>query len=237
MNLKVIHINNSDFAFSQGKKYIKSSEYKTLHRSSAIINVAKKRADVIIEQAEKHYLNEKKRGYEEGIIESKVDQSEQMLKIVGRSISYLSEIENELSEVLMSAVNKIIDGFDDKELTVGLIRSGLQHVRNERQVTVRIPPGHFTHVKGKINEILADYKGIGFINPVSDPRLDAGSCILESRIGVVDASVDIQLAALSQRFERVSSDVSGSVANGDVTEDISSIEDRDDGGNTEYSGT
>ena len=100
----------------------------------------------------------------------------------------------------MTAVKKIIEDYDDRALTVGFIKAGLQHVRNERQVAVRVPPSHYAHVKEQIAEILSGYKGVGILNPISDPRLKAGSCILESKIGVVDASIDIQLQALQKRF-------------------------------------
>ena len=109
-------------------------------------------------------------------------------------------MEASLADLLMTAVKKIVDDYDDRALTVGLIKSGLQHVRNERQVSVRVPPAHFSYVKEKIAEILAGYKGVGILVPVSDPRLKAGSCILESKIGVIDASIDIQMEALRKRF-------------------------------------
>jgi len=38
---------------------------------------------------------------------------------------------------------------------------------------------------------------------VADPRLAADACILESEIGIVEASVQGQLAALRQAFAKV----------------------------------
>ena len=36
----------------------------------------------------------------------------------------------------MSGVKKIIGEFDQEELAVNLVRNALQHVRNEKQVTI-----------------------------------------------------------------------------------------------------
>ncbi len=211
MTIRVVGINHNAIQLPQGTKVLKAAEYQAIAQLASMLDIARERADSIIEQARKTFEKEKQRGFDEGVLESKIEQSEQMLKMVGRSINYLAEVEGEMAEILMNAVKKIIDGFDDRELTVGLIRSALQHVRNERQVSVRIPPGHYTFVKERIAEILADYKGVGFINPVSDPRLDSGSCILESQIGVVDASIDIQLEALKRRFESISAETMGAI--------------------------
>ena len=48
----------------------------------------------------------------------------------------------------------------------------------------------------KIREITADFPTIGIIDIEADPRLDTGGCIMESDIGVVDATVEVQIAAL-----------------------------------------
>ena len=135
-----------------------------------------------------------------------------MLKVVSRTIGYLSDVEKALAGILMSGIKKIIGEFDPDEMAVNLVRNALQHVRNEKQVTIRIPPSQFNMVKSRVNEILAEYKGVGFIDLVSDERLSTGDCIMESDIGVVDASVDLQLEALQKRFEKLNSEAVSSIA-------------------------
>ena len=177
-----------------------------------IIETAEKKAQQIIEASKTAYEQEKQRGYEDGIAESKVDQADQMLKVVSRTINYLSEVEKALADILMSGVKKIIGEFDQEELAVNLVRNALQHVRNEKQVTIRIPPSQLKMVKAKLNDILAEYKGVGFIDLVADQRLSTGDCIMESQIGVVDASVDLQITALQKRFEKVHSSAVNSIS-------------------------
>lgn len=80
-------------------------------------------------------------------------------------------------------------------------------------MTIRIPPSQIKMVKAKLNEILAEYKGVGFIDLVADQRLSTGDCIMESEIGVVDASVDLQIAALQRRFEKIHSTAINSITN------------------------
>ena len=203
MSLKIVTIKKQDFTLAPGQKVISAADYSVIEKSTLLVERARENAAQIIEEAKQAYEQEKERGYQDGMMQSRLEQSEQMLKMVDRSISYLADVEVSLAEILMTAVNKIIDGYDDRALTVGLIKSGLQHVRNERQVTVRVPPSHYSYVKEQVADILSGYKGVGLLNPVSDPRLKAGSCILESKIGVVDASIDIQLEALRKRFGKL----------------------------------
>ncbi|MET4695766.1 HrpE/YscL family type III secretion apparatus protein [Endozoicomonas lisbonensis] len=196
-------------------RVLKATDYARYLEAKDIIQSAEQRAEQIIEAAKAAYEQEKQKGYEDGVTESRIDQADQMLKVVSRTINYLAEVETALAEILMSGVKKIIGEFDQEELAVNLVRNALQHVRNEKQVTIRIPPSQFKMVKAKVNDILAEYKGVGFIDLVADQRLSTGDCIMESEIGVVDASVDLQIAALQKRFEKIHSSAVKSISNDD----------------------
>ena len=194
-------------------KVLKAKDYVTYLEAADIIASAEQKAAEIIEAGKNAYERQKQQGYEDGVAESKLDQTDQMLKVVSRTINYLSDIEKAMADILMTGVKKIIGEFDQEELAVNLVRNALQHVRNEKQVTIRIPPSQYKMVKAKLNDILAEYKGVGFIDLVADQRLSTGDCIMESEIGVVDASVDLQIKALQKRFEKIHSSAINSISN------------------------
>ena len=193
-------------------KVLKASDYQRYLEATKIIEAAEEKAGKIVDASKKAYEKERQRGYDDGVAESKIDQADQMLKVVSRTIDYLADVEKTLADILMSGVKKIIGEFDQEELAVNLVRTALQHVRSEKQVTIRIPPSQFKMVKAKLNDILAEYKGVGFIDLVADQRLSTGDCIMESEIGVVDASVDLQIAALQKRFEKIHASAVNSIS-------------------------
>ena len=194
-------------------KVLKAEDYAAYLEASEIIASAEQKAAEIIAAGKAAYDQQRQQGYEDGISESKLDQADQMLKVVSRTINYLADVEKAMADILMTGVKKIIGEFDQEELAVNLVRNALQHVRNEKQVTIRIPPSQFKMVKAKLNDILAEYKGVGFIDLVADQRLSTGDCIMESEIGVVDVSVDLQMRALQQRFEKINSSAINSITN------------------------
>ena len=198
-------LNASQLTIDPSCNVLKAEDYAIFLEAQDILETARQQAADIINDAKGAYQQEKERGYQDGIDESKIDQSDQMLKVVSRTITYLSEVEQSLADILLSGVKKIIGEFDQEYLAVGLVKNALQHVRNEKQVTIRIPPSQYNMLKAKLNDILADYKGVGFIDLVADQRLSTGDCIMESEIGVVDASVDVQIKALQKRFEQLNS--------------------------------
>ena len=202
------------FILTNGQLYVdprapilRAKEYCNYVESKRILREAHSHADIISKQSHEKYLEEKERGYDEGVDQSKVDQADHMLRIVENTVDYLASIEKVMAELLVTSVKKIINDFDQEELAIGLVKKALQNVRNEKKVTVRLPTTQYAMVKAKLNDLLGLYKGIGFIELVADQRLSTGDCILESEIGIIDASVDVQLKALQKRFEQVNSEI------------------------------
>ena len=76
-------------------------------------------------------------------------------------------------------------------------------VRNEKHLTLRVAPDQVGTVKERMNEILAQYPIIVDVQVMGDGRLTKTGCILESEIGVIDASLDGQITALKKSFERI----------------------------------
>lgn len=198
-------LNNVRLELDPKCKVLKADDYVVYLEAQEIIKAAQQQAAETADEARKAYEHEKKRGYQDGMAESKAEQTEHMLKVVSKTINYLSDIEDTLANILISCVKKIIGEYNQEDLALSLVKNALQHVRNEKHVTIRIPPAQYSAVQARLNTILAEYKGVGFIDLVADPRLSVGDCIMESEIGVVDASVDVQLMALQKRFDSLKS--------------------------------
>ena len=196
-----IILNKIPFELDPACRLLKAADYVQYLEADEIIGEARQQAEQIKEKARQDYEEEKKRGYHDGMTKSREDQATHMLKVVSRTIDYLSNVEDTLANILLSGVKKIIGEFDQDELAINLVKNALQHVRNEKHVSVRVPAAQFSAVQARLSEILADNKSVGFIDLVADPRLSAGDCIMESELGVVDTSIDVQLQALQKRFD------------------------------------
>ena len=111
--------------------------------------------------------------------------------------------ENYLKTGGYAALRKIIEGYDDDERVLLVVRGALAVVRNQKQMTLRLPPERVDGVRERVNELLAAYPGVGYLDMVADARLKGDACILESEIGLVEASIDGQIAALEGAFRKV----------------------------------
>lgn len=183
-------------------RVLRGAELAAWADAEQLLAQARARADEIIGGAQAAFEAERRRGYEEGREAALLDQAEKMIETVGRTVEYFAGVENEMVELVMSAVRKVVDGFDDREKVMVVVRNALAVVRNQKQMTLRLNPAEVDTVRDQINDLLAAYPGVGYLDILADGRLARGACILESEIGMVEASLEGQIQALRQAFQR-----------------------------------
>lgn len=168
-----------------------------------LIAQAQQQADAIVDSAHAAYKAECERGFETGQEDARLEQAEQMMENISQTIDYFANVETRMVDLVMQAVRKIIDDFDDRERVLITVKNVLSVVRNQKQMTLRLHPQQVEGVKERVNDLLAAYPGVGYIDIVPDSRLKLGGCILESEIGLVEASMEGQLAALQSAFSKI----------------------------------
>ena len=185
-----------------GARIVRAQDHAQLRDAQALLDAARAQAQAIVAGAQEAFEAERQRGYAEGREEALLDQSERMIEAVERTVDYIASVEGKMVELVMSAVSKVIDGFDDREKVMIVVRNALAVVRNQKQMTLRLNPAEVDIVRSQINELLAAYPGVGYLDILADGRLAPGACILESEIGLVEASLEGQLQALRNAFQR-----------------------------------
>lgn len=186
-----------------GQKVIRAADFAAWGDAQALLESARQQADAIIAGAAAKLEAERQRGYEEGLTEARMEQAEKMIDTVSHTIDYFARVESDMVSLVMAAVRKIIDGFDDTERVLIVVKNALSVVRNQKQMTLRLHPQQVDVVRSRVNDLLAAYPGVGYLDIVGDGRLSLESCILESDIGLVEASIEGQIKALEAAFQKV----------------------------------
>jgi type III secretion protein L len=181
-----------------GVRVLKAGDYALLTDAKEALKVAREKAQAMIDSAERELQTYRDRGYADGRAQSDQEAAVRLVESVGQSVDYLALIEDQLIGVVLTAVGKVLGSFDDAELTSKIARNALKVVRTQKRVTVRVAPGSEAGVRERVSEILKGYSSVGFLEVVADHRLVDQGCILETELGVVDASLETQLNALEK---------------------------------------
>jgi type III secretion protein L len=75
-------------------------------------------------------------------------------------------------------------------------------VHNQKQATLKVCPEQAQAARDAIAEIRLSDAAPTTVEVVADGRLEKNSCLIETEIGVVDASLDVQLEAIRKVLEK-----------------------------------
>ena len=175
-------------------RILKCEEYAKLIEANEIIEHSKAIAQEIEAKAEHAYNERKDQGYADGMAEGQLQQAEKLIETGLQAVEYIEGLERQIVEVVTFAVRKIIGELDDKERIVRIVRTALDQVRGRQNVVVRVSPEEEPYVQEAFSAMVGRKKSA--LEIVPDARMKPGDCVLESEMGLIEASLDIQLKAI-----------------------------------------
>ena len=173
-------MNRPEPSVAPGVKVVKRDERAKLLEAAEIIEAAKARAAEIERKAEEAYKARYEAGYADGLEAGRLENMEKVMETAMASVEFIEGIEGTVVDVVMQSVRKILGEMNREDRIRAIVKTALANVRGQQKVTVRVAPSD---------------------EPVvSDARLEPDSCILESDLGVINASLSTQLKALEHAF-------------------------------------
>lgn len=196
-------INKENFVLQSDRRVVKSAEAATVTDAAGIIAAAEADAARIREEAKAAFEEERKRGYEKGLADGKMEISMQKLDLVDSSVRFMESVEGKMADIVMKALKSCVVEIGDKEMVVQIVRKTMNAViRTQKQVTLKVAPEMAPVVRERVAALKADYPTIETLDVVEDPRLKGTACVLETEAGVADASVETQIAAIERSIQR-----------------------------------
>lgn len=186
-----------------GSKVISAEDawaYKTANEALAAGHA---RRDEIVSAALAAFEAEQRRGYADGREAAKLEQSGNMLEIISQTVEYFAKVEAQMVDLVLEAVRRITNDFDDREKVAKVVKNSLSMVRNQRQVIVRVHPDQVEEIRLQIDSFKKAFPGIEQIEVIPENHIAIDACVIESDIGRVEASMSGQIEALRSTFERV----------------------------------
>ena len=196
-------VNKPDFTIASDRRIVKATEVATVCSAEEIIAAAEADAARIREEAKVAFEEEKKRGYEKGLADGKMEIAMQKLDLLDSSVAFMEGVEQKMADVVLKALKSFVVEVGDKEMVVNIVRKTLNAViRTQRHVTLKVAPEMVSVVKERVAALRQDYPTVESFDVIEDSRLKGPACILETEAGVADASVDTQLAAIEKSLQR-----------------------------------
>ncbi|MGB0845495.1 MAG: type III secretion system stator protein SctL [Thiolinea sp.] len=190
---KFISVKPLDSQLKPGQKVLRSVDYQQLVGYEDLLRQLAVRDKERQVQATEALSKSIRHGMAEGMEQANQQLAEQLLTFTLQMHESLRQVERSLADVVIEAVRKIVHDFDNETLVKNTVRSGLELVRGGKKLTIRVHPQMQEVVSEQLGEL---QKSISHVEVLSDSALKLDECILESDVGIVNASVDLQVEAL-----------------------------------------
>ena len=196
-------VNKQNFQLASDRRLVKLAEVATVQTAEEIIAAAEAEAARIREEAKAAFEEEKKKGYEKGLADGKLEISMQKLDLIDSSVAFMESVEDKMADVVLKALRSCVVEIGDKEMVLQIVRKTMNAViRTQRQVTLKVAPEMVEVVRARVAELKAAYSTIETLDVVEDPRLKGTACVLETEAGVAEASADPQIAAIEKSIQK-----------------------------------
>ncbi|MBC6497315.1 MAG: HrpE/YscL family type III secretion apparatus protein [Alphaproteobacteria bacterium GM7ARS4] len=182
-------------------QHIDHKSYQSLCDAQQVVEEARNIANATLREADAIYEQKKREGFEEGKKESQRHAAMQMFSSVSRTIDYMTKTEGRMIDVVMQALTKILHTLPERDVVTSIVRSCLAHAQGQQRMVLRVHHGQASLVKEALQQALRGRSLSHYIEVEAVSDLPKGSAILESEIGVVDASLDVQLDAVRQALQ------------------------------------
>lgn len=184
-----------------GPTVVKQEQYEAALQADQILARARAEAEEIRRNAIEEYERQKKQGYADGMDQANAESAQRMLGNVAETVAYFGSIETRFVEVICKSLRKILGDFNEQELVVRVARNALQWARNQSRVTLRVAPSQAEQLRGRVDDLLKNYPAIDVLDISADEHMQPSDCVLETEIGSVDASIDVQLEAIEKALK------------------------------------
>jgi flagellar assembly protein FliH len=181
-------------------------------QAAEIIADAHRQADSIRKQAETEGQQAAIRAAEK-VLDEKVGQRMQsampalqqvVAGITDAKQAWLGHWERSTLKLATAIAAKILrrDATGVPEVTLALIREGLQMAAGSNKIRIYLHPGDFETLKGQVGRLANELRQISPSDIVADPEITAGGCRIETLHGSIDQQFEAQLARIEEELTR-----------------------------------
>ncbi len=184
------------FTLAAGTHLLPRDAVEPMAAATALVDEAHRSAGQIVAEAREAYEAEKRRGYEEGLALARLEAARMLLAETDLLDRKLAATEAELTDVVVTAVRRLVQGFSDREKAQILVRAALKQMRREKKAELRVSHEQYFELREAITGILQEFPEVELVDVVEDPALVAPQVIVETSIGRVEGDIGRHLDQL-----------------------------------------
>lgn len=163
---------------------------------------AQQQAQALLDQAAQQYEVERERGFSEGHAQAVAEWHERHAGQQLQTVRSLQSLDSKLADIVTMAVRRIVKSEQPEALFLRALDNVRSLTRGATAVTLRVSTDDLDQARRALQSIGTAQPNTPPVEVAADPSLLPGSCVFESDIGILDASLDTQLRGLRSAMVR-----------------------------------
>ena len=143
---------------------------------------------------------------EAGMEEASEEIQDRLFAIADASANALARTEERIVDMAVHIARRIIGSFDETEIATRVAKKSLMLSAHSGFIRLRVAPGAVESLRERLDAILPTTMASTSIEVIGDGRVRGGGCIMETDAGLIDATIDSQIAAIERGLHRSLSD-------------------------------
>lgn len=164
---------------------------------------AQREADALIDAARDRARAIEAAAKDAGLAAAQAEIQARLTAIATQSLRILAQNEEQIIDMSLQIARRIIGTIELEEAAVQIALRSLKLAGRNALVRLRVAPSFLEAVRERLDDILPTATSRAVVNLIADARVKDAGCILETDAGLVEATIESQLAAIESGLRSV----------------------------------
>jgi type III secretion protein L len=183
-----------------GGRVVRASRAEALVEADRVLDAARAAADRIRAEAETQAGAIREQARREGLAAFEAEMQDRLFAAAEASVDQIAKTEDRMVGLALAIARRIIGELPESEAAERLARAALRRAVGSGAVRLRVAPGLVTELREKLDRLWEGTALRFTVQVVADESVAPPGCILETDVGLLDATVDSQLAAIERHL-------------------------------------
>ncbi|CAM2009306.1 HrpE/YscL family type III secretion apparatus protein [Acanthopleuribacter pedis] len=190
------------FQLAPGVKHLKARDYLDFLSAAELLERAEQSAQATLAAAQARVQKQEAAGFAEGLAQGKQEVATEMATTMLEAAQYFESVEREMVQTVTLAMKQVLGSFDERELVLRVVRHLLRSARDRRRIIFRVSREQFERLREDILTLAQQHNATAMVDVRADAHLGPTDCVMETEIGVIEAGVEQQIAALEEALKK-----------------------------------
>jgi flagellar biosynthesis/type III secretory pathway protein FliH len=179
---------------------VRRRQLEELDLARRAVDAADQESRDILEKSRQEAHQERARGYEEGLAKARQEVAVEAVALRAEAVRLRAEAGDRLIRLAVELARRVLhhELHTAPDAVEGLARDALAQVSWCQRITLRLHPDDAHSLEATQPRLAEGLDPGAELRLETDPALPRGACLVETEAGDVDASVEVQLAALER---------------------------------------